>query len=486
MPADQNDDTLRKWLWLAYLVIGGLIIGNSYYIAREEFVFLALPVMALFAFLVFFKPVWGVVAIGFFTPLSIRYEVAPLQSTFNFPTEPMIAMIMMLFLFKVALDWRYDSNILKHPIAIAIMLNMAWILIAAVFSTMPFVSWKFFFSRLWFVLVFYFVAVEIFKNPERIKQFLFGFSISLALVVIYATYYHSGFNFQQHIAYYVVRPFMNDHTEYGAVLALFLPIAGAFAWKGKVLGLNNYQRIISLVFFLVFLTGIFFSFSRASWLGVIGATGMLVCLYLRIRLWLLVLIIGAVITVIYQNQHEIIYWLEQNKEVSDTGLEEHIHSIYNITTDASNIERLNRWVSAKRMYEEKPLLGWGPGTYMFQYAQFQLAQNMTVISTRVGDQGNAHSEYLGPLAETGLPGMLTYILILGLVIHKGMYLYYNGKTEYIRVLAACVLLSITTYVVHGFLNNFLDFDKVSVPFWSLIAIMTVLDLKNKGKDEEIR
>ena len=31
-------------------------------------------------------------------------------------------------------------------------------------------------------------------------------------------------------------------------------------------------------------------------------------------------------------------------------------------------KRINRWKSALRMFQERPLLGHGPGTYMFLYA----------------------------------------------------------------------------------------------------------------------
>ena len=54
-----------------------------------------------------------------------------------------------------------------------------------------------------------------------------------------------------------------------------------------------------------------------------------------------------------------------NKDSSDNLLK-HITSISNISTDASNMERINRWKCALKMFVEKPVFGWGPGTYQFQ------------------------------------------------------------------------------------------------------------------------
>ena len=55
-----------------------------------------------------------------------------------------------------------------------------------------------------------------------------------------------------------------------------------------------------------------------------------------------------------------------------------------------------------RMFKDRPLLGHGPGTYMFLYAPYQKPSEKTIISTNAGNRGNAHSEYLGPMAESGI------------------------------------------------------------------------------------
>lgn len=45
-----------------------------------------------------------------------------------------------------------------------------------------------------------------------------------------------------------------------------------------------------------------------------------------------------------------------------------------------------------------------------------------------------------------------------------------------KSLVLAVLLGLVTYFVHGVLNNFLDTDKASVPFWGFIAILVVIDI----------
>ena len=37
-------------------------------------------------------------------------------------------------------------------------------------------------------------------------------------------------------------------------------------------------------------------------------------------------------------------------------------------------------------------------------------------------------------------------------------------------------MGLITYYFHGTMNNFLDTDKASVPFWGFVAILVALDL----------
>jgi O-antigen ligase len=151
----------------------------------------------------------------------------------------------------------------------------------------------------------------------------------------------------------------------------------------------------------------------------------------------------------------------------------------NISTDASNLERINRWKSAIRMFEKRPVMGWGPGTYMFLYAPFQHSEDRTIISTNAADLGNAHSEYLGLLSEAGFIGSLSFILIIILTLSTAFKLYFRTKNDATKKITLFLILGLITYYVHGFLNNFLDYDKIALLFWSFTAIIVALDIQDK-------
>jgi O-antigen ligase len=158
-----------------------------------------------------------------------------------------------------------------------------------------------------------------------------------------------------------------------------------------------------------------------------------------------------------------------------------MQSAGNVTTDASNLERINRWSCAIEMFKERPVFGFGPGTYSFEYARFQRPENLTIISTNFGDLGNAHSEYLSTLSEMGLPGILFFIAFVISIFYTSIQLYYQTSPSEtrLRILLMTIILSLSTYFIHAFLNNFLDTDKAAVPIFALCAIVVSLKLKRQ-------
>ncbi|MFV0591981.1 MAG: O-antigen ligase family protein, partial [Draconibacterium sp.] len=270
----------------------------------------------------------------------------------------------------------------------------------------------------------------------------------------------------------------NDHTSYGASLALYIPFLLMFVLNKS---LQKKWRIFASFAFLVILMGFILSYSRAAWLSLMVSVGLWIILLLKIRFKTILITIVTGAALFFAFQQQILMKLEQNSKESSANLGTHISSMSNISTDASNLERINRWSCALRMFEDRPVFGFGPGTYMFKYAPYQLTKDRTIISTNAGDGGNAHSEYLGPLSESGVMGLLTYLLIIGVVIYTAVKTYTQVTDPLLKQIILAALLGLTTYYVHGLLNNFLDTDKLSVPFWGFTAMIVAIDIISRQK-----
>lgn len=297
--------------------------------------------------------------------------------------------------------------------------------------------------------------------------------ISFIIVIIYTIVHHSIRGLNEVAGHWVMRPFYNDHTAYGAMLAMFIPVLFSFTIDKKY---NFSLRVVSSFVFALFLVAIVLSYSRAAWLSLAGALGVLALILLKIKFRWVLIFLTVIIGTFYAFKQPILDKLERNKQDSSANFIEHVQSIANITTDPSNLERINRWQSAFRMSGERPFWGWGPGTYQFLYAPYQRSKEKTIISTNVGDMGNAHSEYIGPFVESGIFGMLSVFVIFIISIYTGIKVYKKSDTRELKLISITVLMGLITYYIHGFLNNFLDTDKASVPVWGFMAILVALDI----------
>ncbi len=440
-----------------------------------------LPVVCIIIYLAFVSVDTLLLIIVFFTPLSITITDPEFRLGLSLPTEPLMIGVMLLYFFKMLYEGKYDMRIIRHPVTIALLINLGWIFVTAVTSEMPVISFKFLLARLWFVTCFYFLAVQVFQKQAQIRRFIWLYIIPLVIVIGYTLYNHSQFGFREDPAHWVMAPFFNDHTAYGAILAMFFPLVVSFIFNRS---LSPSGRIFSLILFCIFTVALIFSYTRAAWVSLLIALALWLIYMFRVGIRTLLISAAAIAIILAMVWGDLVRKLEKNRQDSSTNLTEHVQSISNISTDASNLERLNRWNSAMRMFHERPILGWGPGTYSFQYAPFQLSSEKTSISTNAGNKGNAHSEYIGPLCESGMLGAGSFVAILICVIWTGSRLFYRLPKGDLRSTTLAVLLGLVTYMVHGGLNNFLDTDKASVPFWGFIAILVAADIYHRGASAE--
>jgi putative inorganic carbon (hco3(-)) transporter len=452
------------------------ILANSLFIFKfESYLFSLVPIAIISFFAVFFALEKMIMLSIFLVPFSLplKYFAPDLGFNIEIPTEILFTAFTVLFVFKLILDKKFDRKVLLHPISFTIYFYLFWMLITVFTSTMPIISLKRWLSMVWFIVPFYFMISQLFKDKKNIYKFYWLYIIPFSIVIIITLIKHAPYGFTQRTANYIMYPFYNDHTSYGAMLAMYVPILLAFIFHNKF---KTSIKTISFIILALFLVALVFSYTRAAWVSLVGALGVYIILRFKINYRFIIIGLLLALSTFFVFQNDIYRALEKNKQDSSSDFSEHIKSVSNVATDASNVERINRWNCAIRMFKEKPVFGWGPGTYQFQYAPFQFSYEKTIISTNTGDLGNAHSEYLGALSESGLLGMLSFIFVSLMVLIYGVQNYIRAKDKEIRIILAGTICGFTTYLLHGFLNNFLDTDKASVPFWGFAAIILVVDI----------
>ncbi len=474
-------DSAKK-IWF-YIISLFFITANSVLLYNERFELIGFPILALLIYLAIFKLDVLYYIVIFLVPISINLDDlgVDLGVGIALPTEPLIVGMMLIFILKLFFDGSFDKQILKHPITKLIILHIFWMSLTTITSSNPIVSVKFLLSRFWYVSVFFFIASQVLKSSKTQKITIWLYILGFIPVLLYTFQQHAMRGFDQASANWVMNPFFNDHTSYGACLAMVFPF---LLWQFFSQKIEGVKKIIVFLVTLLFLVAIILSYTRAAWVSLIGAFGIFIILRFKIKTWVVLSVSFLAGIFLFSTIDSILINLESNKQDSSSNLTEHVESISNVSSDASNLERINRWKSAWEMFQDKPVFGFGPGTYAFEYAPYQQSKDKTIISTNAGDGGNAHSEYLGPLSEEGLLGSLLMISIVVTVSLAGVRIYKSTLSKEYRMIGLSVFLGLITYYLHGILNNFLDTDKASALFWGFSAILLVLDIKRKKMLED--
>ena len=463
--------------WLAGMAM--TFVGLAGWALNMPYV-LALPAAVLIGWWGFVRTDLYLSTVLFLVPLSVNLsEFGLISMGWYLPTEPMLFALLFLFLAQCFAGQTPNPGFLRHPVTWVVGAGFVWMGLTVLPSSNLIVSLKAWVSRAWFVISFYVLLAEWFQSdPKSPRRFLALMLVPLCIVISYSLIRHAAYDFSKGAGHWVMKPFFKDHTSYGAVLAMMLPAVLAMAWRSDQSAL---QKVLWLAGGLWLTIGTIFSFTRAAWVSLAVTGGLWMMMLLKVRLKTLAVATMAIFLGLFFSWDALVIQLERNKQGSSDNFAQHIESIFNVSSDDSNLERLNRWSCALAMFKEKPLFGWGPGTYQFEYAPFQQSTLRTQISTNNGDVGNAHSEYLGPLSEQGLLGGLAFFALFVVTCQLGFKLQRTLTDPDEKILAMGLFLGLVTYFVHGVLNNYLDTDKASAPFWGFLALLVVMDLRAQRK-----
>lgn len=206
-------------------------------------------------------------------------------------------------------------------------------------------------------------------------------------------------------------------NPYGGYLGLVLPVAASLAlwgisraWgSGRASGLT---QLLWTLFYggstLLIGAGLLASWSRGGWLGAVGAvaiiltirnrrtaiTGGIVTLILTLALLLGAVEPGWIPAPLAARFQEIPTYLGLTDVLQQPITDENF----------AIVERVAHWVAAWRMWERAPWLGVGPGNYAEIYPTVRLPRWAEPL-------GHAHNIYLNLLAEGGIVGLGSYLLL---------------------------------------------------------------------------
>jgi putative inorganic carbon (hco3(-)) transporter len=187
---------------------------------------------------------------------------------------------------------------------------------------------------------------------------------------------------------------------------------------------------------------VLFSFSREAYAGVL--VGLLVLGLLQKR-WILIAL--AVFLFSWQT-------------VVPTSVRERVLMTYDAqdkSLDSSAQERVAIWDDAVALFQEHPVFGTGFDTYEWQQ--------------RVGSFRDTHNYYLKVLVETGIVGLMLFLLLLAQTTQVGWKLYRSAQDPFFRSLGLGFLLFLSCVWVVNFFGDRWLYLQVDGFFWVILALV---------------
>lgn len=449
-------------------VLAAFLLAASFYLDHYwPWIFLLISSLLLSALVylkAWFRPAFMVMA--FLLPLSFSLSLSR-SVNLVFPAEYLVLVLAPVLFIKYL---QSSFALLKrYPWPALWLLSFVPSLF---FTELPIVSLKYFVLNGLYLLVFYYGIISWRQDGGSMGKLVLAFCLGLLPTFILGFYNYARYDFNPVTISGIYEPFFYSHTFFGACLA----VLAAFAWgKGKQ------KQWLWLAIGLSLITVI--SGSRAALWSLVFMAGLwgLMQLKPKQRLILPIALIGLGLSFGGLKKLESLFEYNQyHSHDPNASLVEKSMSVTNVQTDVSNIERLNRWVSALRMFEERPHFGFGPGTYQFTYIPFQekkLENRLTVHNPDYppeGSGGTAHSEWLLQLSENGWPSLLLFIVILGRWFYYGFW-----PKSHQRKLLLPVFLGLSTYYFHMHFNNFLNQPAFAFLFWSFGAVLEQIAKESK-------
>jgi len=407
-------------------------------------------------------------------PISVEMELPGGLGT-DLPSEPLMWVLTLVGVAWFVRHWRsVDGRFVRHPISLALFLHLAWTAVAVIGSTDFLVSFKFLLAKGWYVIVFYFLAAHILKDERDQKNLLWWFFVPLILTVTIILIRHAphGFSFKE--VNYVMGPFYRNHVMYACLLAIFLP----FVWYGTYW----YRRYSGAWWLLVLgigllIVGINFAYTRAAYVALVAAAG--IYWLVRRKLTKVVLLVSCIAvvgfaTIVTKRDNWLAFAPNYERAVSHTSFDNLLEATTKLE-DISIMERVYRWVAAAYMIQDRPLTGFGPGNFYFNYKKYTVSSFKTYVSGNP-ERSGIHNYYLMVTVEQGIPGLLFFLGFCFTVIFMGQQIYHRTPNPGRRRILVSALLSFTLIALLMLMNDFVETDKIGSLFFVCAAVMVNCDL----------
>ncbi len=461
-----------------YILSLSLMLAIIGYIVSNEWLVLLFPFLLVLGgvFLLDIKAIYYLLWASI--PISIQFYFPNGLST-DLPSEPLMVLLMLgVLAIGISKIKQVPATYILHPITILLFLHFAWICLTIFNAHDKVIAFKFAVAKFWYIIPFYVGSLFFLRTLKDYKRLILSILIPLASLVLIIIIKHAIEGFTFVAANKVIHPFFRNHVNYASILVVFLP----FVWFYHRVQTKHifYIRLLLLSIGVMFLAGIFLSYTRAAFVSL----GLIVFSYYIIRhrlikyaIVLSLLLSSWWIYSLVNNNKYLRYAPNYEQTIAHKDFESLLSATYKLK-DISTMERVYRWVAGFRMVHRHPWMGFGPNNFYSNYKSYTIRAFETYVSDNPEKSG-IHSYYLMTAVDQGLPGLFLFCVLSFLSLIYGEYLYHRIKNKELKLLLMAALLSQIAILSILIINDMLETVKVGPFFFLNLAIIVGIDLHTR-------
>ena len=141
------------------------------------------------------------------------------------------------------------------------------------------------------------------------------------------------------------------------------------------------------------------------------------------------------------------------------------------------------WISVFRMYQERPIAGYGPNNFPSTYKPYSVMYFKTWVSDNPL-QLSCHNYLWLLLAEQGLVGLALFVIFIGLVLYYIQKVYNFSSSPYIRSFMIALTAIVGIFIVILFFNDLIETSKNGSLFFIFLALLVRLQSLSKENEPE--
>lgn len=414
-------------------------------------------------------------------PFSIEYYFEGAGLGTDLPSEPLMLVLTGIgILVMIKRGFAFERSYVRDPIFILLLLHLFWIFITSFNSGHYLISFKYSLAKIWYLVPFFFLPL-IFMEDRTVAVRAYDILYKILFVsicIVLVRHAMEGFSFVA--SYDVVRPFYRNHVTYAAISVICLPFVWMF-YRTQTAGIGKKWLAFVLVIFMV---GIYFSYTRAAILSIFIAIGAYYVIHLRLMKPALGLGIfaGAIgILFLSWNNRYLDFAPEFERTITHYEFDNLLEATYKLE-DISSMERVYRWMAGFEMINERPWLGFGPATFYSEYKAYAISRFQTYVSDNP-DQSGVHNYFLMLFVEQGVIGFLIFLLLCLILLVRTEDLYHKLTQERDKLLIMASGLSIIIILAMSLINDLIETDKVGPFFFFNAAILVFYNKYRYGAQE---